>query len=267
MARGDLTDQQWQRLEPHLPPRKPKRGRPNRDHRRIINGILWIDRTGAPGATFPRNTARGGRWRAASNAGRRPGCGIEYSKLSKAKKTKWESSIGRSTTWMRPRSGPIGTPQGQKGDPKEEALGPSRGAFSTKTHIRAQGSGKPMAFFLSEGQRDEMVGFLPLMEDGEVERAGRGRARLRPRRICADEGYAKGAVRCYLRRLGIRITIARRSNEHRGGPFDRAIYRTRNLVERLINRLKHFRRVATRYEKRAENYEAMLKIVAITIWP
>jgi transposase len=89
---------------------------------------------------------------------------------------------------------------------------------------------------------------------------------LRPGRICADKGYAKGVVRRYLRRLGINITIARRSNEHRGGPFDRAIYRTRNLVERLINRLKHFRRVATRYEKRAQNYEAMLKLAAIKIW-
>jgi len=73
-------------------------------------------------------------------------------------------------------------------------------------------------------------------------------------------------VRRYLRRLGIRTTIARRSNEHRGGAFDRATYRTRNVVERLINGLKHFRRVATRYEKRAENYEAMLKLAAIKIW-
>jgi transposase len=123
-----------------------------------------------------------------------------------------------------------------------------------------------MVFFLSEGQRNEMVGFWPLMESGEVKRAGRGRPRLHPRRICADKGYAKGVVRHYLRRLGIRITIARRKNEHRGGAFDRAIYRTRNLVERLINRLKHFRRVATRYEKRAQNYEAMLKLAAIKIW-
>ena len=113
-----------------------------------------------------------------------------------------------------------------------------------------------MVFFVSEGQRNEMVGFWPLMENGEVRRAGCGRPKLRPGRICADKGYAKGVVRRYLRRLGINITIARRTNEHRGGAFDRAIYRTRNLVERLINRLKHFRRVATRYEKRAENYEA-----------
>ena len=156
--------------------------------------------------------------------------------------------------------------RGKRGDPKSEALGYSQGGFSTKIHLRAEGLGKPMVFYLSEGQRNEMVGFWPLMENGEVSRAGRGRPRVRPRRICADKGYAKGVIRRYLRRLGIRITIARRSNEHRGGAFDRAIYRTRNLVERLINRLKHFRRVATRYEKRAENYEAMLKLAAIKIW-
>ena len=123
-----------------------------------------------------------------------------------------------------------------------------------------------MVFYLSEGQRNEMVGFWPLMENGKVHRAGRGRPRIRPRRICADKGYAKGVLRRYLQRRGIRITIARRTNEHRGGAFDGAIYRTRNLVERLINGLKHFRRVATRYEKRAENYEAMLKLAAIKIW-
>jgi transposase len=123
-----------------------------------------------------------------------------------------------------------------------------------------------MVFCLTEGQRNEMVGFWPLVESGEVKRAARGRPRLRPRRICADKGYAKGVVRRYLRRLGIRITIARRSNEDRGGAFDREIYRTRNRIERLINRLKQFRRVATRYEKLAENYRAMLTIAAIKIW-
>jgi transposase len=56
------------------------------------------------------------------------------------------------------------------------------------------------------------------------------------------------------------------SGKHRGEVFDGAIYRNRNLVERFINRLKHFRRVATRYEKRADNYEAMLKKAAIEIW-
>lgn len=58
----------------------------------------------------------------------------------------------------------------------------------------------------------------------------------------------------------------RKENEHRTGPFDRAIYRTRNQVERLINRFKQFRRLATRYEKQADNYRAMWTIAAILLW-
>jgi transposase len=60
MGRGDLTNEQWERLKPLLPPQKPKVGRPAEDHRRIINGILWIDRTGAPWRDLPK---RYGPWR------------------------------------------------------------------------------------------------------------------------------------------------------------------------------------------------------------
>ena len=53
MRRGELTDEQWEKLYPLLPPQKPKRGRPAQDHRLIINGILWILRTGAPWRDLP----------------------------------------------------------------------------------------------------------------------------------------------------------------------------------------------------------------------
>jgi transposase len=59
--------------------------------------------------------------------------------------------------------------------------------------------------------------------------------------------------------------IARQKRERRVR-FDKAAYRQRNVVERLVNRLKQFRRIATRYEKRAVNYLAMLTIAAITLW-
>ncbi len=129
MRRGDLTDEQWVLLDPLLPPHKPNIGRPNKDHRRIVNGFLWINRTGAPWRDLPE---RYGPWR----------------------------TVARGT----------------------------------------------------------------------------------------------------------RTTIPRKKNEHRGGSFDRYIYRTRNRIERLINRLKQYRRVATRYEKRADNYQAMLTIAAIMLW-
>jgi len=57
--RGELTDSEWERLEPHLPPEKPETGRTNKDHRQIINGILWRERTGAPWRDLPE---RYGPW-------------------------------------------------------------------------------------------------------------------------------------------------------------------------------------------------------------
>ena len=133
-------------------------------------------------------------------------------------------------------------------------------------HLRAEGGGKPLTFVVTVGQRHESVVFEHVMEQGAVKRPGRGRPRLRPRRVVADKGYSSGKIRRYLRRHGIRLTIPRKENERRSGPFDRQRYRERNRVERLINRLKQFRRVATRYEKRATYYQGMLTLAAILLW-
>ena len=72
MGRFDLTDRQWGRVAPHLPPQKPRTGRPNDDHRRIVNGILWVQRTGAPWRDLPERygpvgtvSSRFYRWRQA----------------------------------------------------------------------------------------------------------------------------------------------------------------------------------------------------------
>jgi transposase len=147
-----------------------------------------------------------------------------------------------------------------------EALGRSQGGFSTKVHLRAEGNGKPMAIVLTPGERHETTAFERLMDLGAVKRVGPGRPKLRPRRIVGDKGYSSGKIRAYLRQRGVRYTIPRRTNERRTGPFDRVLYRERNRVERLINRCKQFRRLATRYEKRAENYHGMWVLAAILLW-
>jgi transposase len=123
-----------------------------------------------------------------------------------------------------------------------------------------------MTFLLTPGQRHEAPVFVPLMQQGAVSRLGPGRPKLRPTRLVGDKGYSSRAIRQYLRRHGIRVTIPRKQCERRTGPFDRALYRLRNAVERLINRLKQCRRIATRYEKRAASYQAMLLIAAIMLW-
>ena len=84
--------------------------------------------------------------------------------------------------------------------------------------------------------------------------------------MVGDKGYTRRARRSYCRRRGIRCTIARLRTERRGGPFDRAAYRLRNRVERLIARCKQFRSLATRYDKRAESYRAFWTIAMIILW-
>jgi transposase len=104
------------------------------------------------------------------------------------------------------------------------------------------------------------------METGAIKRVGRGRPRLRPKRVVGDKGYSSQHIRHYLRRRGIGVVIPRRKDERRRGPFDHAAYRQRNVAEWLVNRLKQFRRIATRYEKRAVNYRGMLTLAAIMLW-
>jgi transposase len=95
---------------------------------------------------------------------------------------------------------------------------------------------------------------------------GRGRPWRRPRRVIGDEGYSAKRIRGYLRQRGMRITLPRKRTVCRSGPFNRTVYRTRNRIEWLINRCKQFRRLATRYEKRAVDYRAMWLIAICLLW-
>ena len=133
-------------------------------------------------------------------------------------------------------------------------------------HVRADGNGKLMTILLTPGQQHEATVFEQLMAQRSVKRRGRGRPKLRPGRIVGDKAYSSRKIRQYARGKGMRITIPRRRNERRTGPFNRAIYRLRIRVERLINRYKQFRRLATRAEKRAATYRAMWIVAAPVLW-
>jgi len=150
--------------------------------------------------------------------------------------------------------------------PQREALGRSKGGFNSKIHLRCDGNGLPLTFLLTVGERHEAVVFEQLMEQGCVKRVGSGRPRLRPKRVVGDKGYSSRKIRSYLRRRGIRLSIPHKDNEKHRGKFDKSIYRQRNQVERCFNRLKQFRRIATRYEKKAQNYLAMLTLASILLW-
>jgi transposase len=123
-----------------------------------------------------------------------------------------------------------------------------------------------MVVVLTGGERHEQPVLPLLMERGAVKRRGRGRPRIRPERVAGDKGYSSPTIRRYLKERRIGAVISTRADEVPDPTFDREAYRERNVVERLINRLKQFRRVATRYEKRAANYLAMLAFATILLW-
>lgn len=176
----------------------------------------------------------------------------------------WASRLGSALCGFHSYSGPSACGWSKRGQ-QHQALGRSRGGFSTKIHLRAEGYGKPVIFTLTPGQRHEQEVFEVLLEEGQVKRPKQGRPRIRPRRVVGDKGYSSRQARRYLQRRGIGAVIPRRTYERRSS-LNKERYRERNRVERLINRLKQFRRVATRYEKLAANYLTMLTFAAIVLW-
>ncbi len=126
--------------------------------------------------------------------------------------------------------------------------------------MRADRHGKPVVLLVTAGERHGQTMFEPLLEQGQIRREGRGRPHHRPGRMVGDKGYSSRRIRNWLRRHGIRHTIPHQRNACRRGPFARGVYRERNPVARLIDRLKQFRRVAIRYEKRAPKYAAMIML-------
>jgi transposase len=268
-----LTDQRWARLQPVLPPQKPRTGRPPLDHRLVLEAILWVLRTGAPWRDLPPEY---GPWQTAATRFYRWVGDGSWERILAALQRQADAEgdldwrlhhVDGSTIRAHQHAAGARRPAGSAApDPEAEALGRSRGGFSTKLHVRAEGGGKPVALLVTAGQRHEQAVFPQLMERGAVKRPGRGRPRVRPDRVVGDKGYSSPAVRRYLRRRGIGAVVPARRDQRRSPAFDRAAYRERNVVERLIARLKQFRRVATRYEKRAANYLAMLTIAAIILW-
>jgi transposase len=188
---------------------------------------------------------------------------------------------------MRPgraRSRPLTCPGGARPNdknsgsgPGREALGRSRGGLSTKIHLVADRRCRPVTRILTPGQHGDCPKFIPLMDQIRVARRGTGRPRTRPGRAMGDKAYSSKANRAYLRRRGIQAVIPvkedqknhRRARGRAGGrppAFDQLLYKERNTVERCFAKLRQFRAVATRYDKREWIYRGTVDVASIKIW-
>ena len=134
-------------------------------------------------------------------------------------------------------------------------MGRSRGGLTTKIHAVVDANGNPITLKLSEGQAHDgrsAADLLDTVQTGQI--------------LLADRGYDSDALRKTMAERGAWANIKPMPNRKNIPAFSPFLYRYRNLVERFFNKLKHFRAIATRYDKRAENYLAGIKLASARIW-
>ena len=134
-------------------------------------------------------------------------------------------------------------------------MGRSRGGLSTKIHALTDARGLPIKFVLTPGQAHDVLGAAELLtdlRDGNI--------------VLGDKAYDADWVRAQIEVQGAAANIPDRSNRKENHSFSKVLYKQRNRIERFFNKIKHFRRIATRFEKHALNYLAMVKLASIRIW-
>lgn len=133
-------------------------------------------------------------------------------------------------------------------------MGRSRGGLTTKIHTLTDAQGRPLRFILTEGQAHDSTTAADLI-------AGRATTG-----VIADRAYDNNALRELIDEAGAQAVIPSTRSRKIVIPHDRLAYRLRNRIERFFNKLKHFRHIATRYDRRAIHFLAALHIASAMIW-
>lgn len=134
-------------------------------------------------------------------------------------------------------------------------MGRSRGGLTTKIHAVVDANGMPITLKLSEGQAHDgksAADMLETLDGGQI--------------LLGDAAYDSDALRATVSARGAWANVKPMPQRTTTPAFSTFLYRYRNLVERFFNKLKHFRAIATRYEKHDANYLALVKLAAVRIW-
>ena len=141
-----------------------------------------------------------------------------------------------------------------KGGQEGQALGRSRGGFTTKIHAKSDASGDIIAFDLTGGEAPDGRHFETLLDIGPD---------IQPRAVICDKGYASKANRDAARARGVAPVIPHKANEkNKPAFFARTLYKARARIEQGVGRLKRFKRVALRCEKTAQNFRSIVSFAA-----
>lgn len=142
----------------------------------------------------------------------------------------------------------------KKSEQEQQSVGKSRGGLSTKIHAAADALGNPVRFIITSGQASEYGQANALIEGFNADH------------VLADKGYDSDNFIEVIENSGAIPVIPSKSNRVHIREHDRHIYKERNLVERLFQKLKEYRRIATRYERKGKHYLSMLYLAAVMIW-
>jgi transposase len=254
--RHAIRDEEWERIKDLLPGRPGQRGVTAKDNRLFIDAVLWIAKTGAPWRDLPERFgncnsvwrrfdrwARKGFWRKVFETLQDPD--LEWLIL--------DSTIIRAhlhAAGARKRADGWG---GQA----DQALGRSRGGFSTKIHGVVSGLMLPVVLLLSAGQEAD-VSYAEKLLDGVP-------AQAKVEAVIADKGYDSKKVVEKVESKGAEAVIPTLRTRKEQRRIDTERSKDRNLAERFWQKVKQFRRVATRYEKTARNFLAFVQVAAIMV--
>ncbi len=244
--RYELTDDEWTAIKALLP-NKP-RGVPRVNDRRVLNGIFWVLRSGAPWRDLPRNFGpyttcynRFVRWRRA---------GV-WAKILNALAAPHDAAVQMiDTSIVRVHQHGACINHSNR-----QSIGRSRGGLTSKIHALVDTNGLPVRLALSAGEA----------HDNRL--AGKLLSRIQPgSMLLADRGYDADWIRELAMKKGAWANIPPKSNRTSPICFSPYLYRARNRVERFFNSIKQCRRIATRYDKLAANYLAFVQLASIRLW-
>jgi len=176
-------------------------------------------------------------------------------------------------------SSPPARRRSKKSSAEAEALGRSRGGFSTKIHVACDALGNPLEIALTPGQAGDCPQAEPLLErivaafeqglsDSKTLDTEKPPVAKKPPvfgAVLADNGHDSNDLLKYTASLKAEAVIPANKNHKVQRPLNRELYKDRNKVERFFNSVKHYRRIATRYEKTARNYMALSRFVSAMV--
>src|ERR1019366_7708342 len=233
-------------MAPLIIGRPDQKGSTARDNRMFVEGVLWIVRTGSPWRDLPEMF---GDWNSVFRRFSRWSLKGVWWRIFEAMSDDpdFEYLIVDSTIVRAPQHAAGAKKRGLK-------IRRSRGGLSTKIHMAVRGLGCPVRFTLTAGQKGDAPQAAGLIEGLPAEV------------VMADTAYDADHLRQAIAAKGALAVIPNNPSRALKYPLDKHLYAQRHLVECCFSKLKQFRRVATRFEKTARNYQAVVTLAAIILW-